>query len=103
MPPDSNGDVLEEVISVVGIAAEAAEHRQHGRAMLIDQCRKGLTILVHAEVIPGSRGRHSRPNGHVLRSKTSGWIKVFDYREKFQFRGPDEASCRHRRPSNQCF
>ena len=85
MPPDSNRDVLEEVIRVVRIAAETAEHCQDGRAMLIDQGGKGRTILVHAEVIPGSRGRHWLERPSVLRSKTSVWIKVFDRREKLQW------------------
>jgi hypothetical protein len=58
--------IMEEVVSVVRIAAEAAEHRQHRRAMLIDQGLEGLTILVHAKVIPGSRGRRPRPTGRAF-------------------------------------
>ena len=83
--PDPYGNVLEEVIGVVRIAAEAAEHRQHGRAMLIDQglershdpCPCGGHPRVSGTSLPAER-----PS--VLPSKTSGWIKVFDYGEELR-------------------
>jgi hypothetical protein len=34
--------------------------------VLIDQGLEGLTILVHAEVTPGSRGRRPQPTGRVF-------------------------------------
>jgi hypothetical protein len=56
MTPDPYSNVLKKVVGVVPIAAEAAERRQDGGSVLIDQVHERLTILVHASVIPEFRG-----------------------------------------------